>query len=563
MVAVAVITGSLVVGDSVRNTLVKRVEERLGKTETVVFSRYSFINDSMIDDLSANGMLLSNGFISLSGRLIPVMVWGRDDLGIKEGYAKINSALYNEIKASQPKHVILRLPSAGMVPIGSMFVTDTYTTSLRLEFDSVLSVEEGGNINLKNEQIIPFNIFVHRAELAKAMGVEGKINVALANRVISKDEFAAAWNYTCSGLNIKTENQVTTVTSDRIFIQNSVIDAFCHFERSEKSNRIYAYLANSIRTNSNTIPYSFITAADNYNGQPVQPNEIILSDYAAKRLNAKLNDTISISYFVSRQFKTLVVDSVFLTVGKIVPLQDFQTNNTLKADFPGLSNVARCTDWNSDLPINMNLITEEDESYWTKYKNTPKAIVPYSVLAPRWENGYGSATALQINNKTNRLNDLTFEMFDIQLIYPRQAAITAAKSGINFSMLFLSLGFFIIISAIMLMMVPLSEMLFRRRDELSLLKATGFPRKRILRILLRESAPVVSLSALIGVIAGLIYTSFILFLLGNVWKGATHTEGFRVHLDVVTLFASVFSGIFLSLLLLYTRIVVSISRMKK
>jgi putative ABC transport system permease protein len=40
IVAVAVITGSLMVGDSVRSTLVKRVEERLGKTETIIFSQY-------------------------------------------------------------------------------------------------------------------------------------------------------------------------------------------------------------------------------------------------------------------------------------------------------------------------------------------------------------------------------------------------------------------------------------------------------------------------------------------------------------------------------------------
>jgi putative ABC transport system permease protein len=42
IVAVAVITGSLMVGDSVRTSLVRKVEERLGKTETVVFSPYSF-----------------------------------------------------------------------------------------------------------------------------------------------------------------------------------------------------------------------------------------------------------------------------------------------------------------------------------------------------------------------------------------------------------------------------------------------------------------------------------------------------------------------------------------
>jgi putative ABC transport system permease protein len=570
IVAVAVITGSLVVGDSVRSTLVKRVDERLGKTETIIFSQYSFLNDSILENLARvggvetgrapslrdaatiRGVLLSNGFVSVSGKFIPVMVWGVDDLEIKRGQAKINNALFDEIKPSQTKEIVLRLPAAGMVPLGSMFVTDTYTTSLRLELDSIVSIEQGGNMNLKNEQTIPFNIFVNREELAETMDTPGKINVILSDRIISKADFASAWNYELSGLNVETENDVTNVTSDRIFIQNKVVETLC--KQDSASNRIYAYLANSLRKNNNSIPYSFITAVDYFKGQPVNPNEIILSDYAARRLNVRLNDTVSVSYFVSRQFKTLVVDSVFLKVGKIVPLEDLQADNSLQAEFPGLSNVERCTDWNSDLPINMNLITDEDEDYWRKYKNTPKAIVPYSTLAPRWENAYGSATALHIRD-TNRLKGLSYEMFDIQVIHPRESGIMAAKLGVDFSGLFLSLGFFIIISAIMLMMVPLSEMLFRRRDELNLLKATGFSNKRISRLLWRESAPVVFFSAIGGIAVGLAYTYLVLFLLGSVWKGATHTEGFRVYLHLTTIVTGALSGIILSLVLLYIRIV--------
>ena len=551
-VAIAVITGSLVLGDSVRGTLIKRVDERLGKTETIIFSRYSYLNDSIVKfidvEKQCTAALLLNGFVSAQGKLVPVTVWGRDDLEIKRGQAKINLELYNEIKTSQTENIVLRLPSAGMIPLGSMFVTDTYTTSLRLNLDSVISVEQGGNINLKNEQTIPFNIFVNREELAETMNIEGKINVILSDKIISKDDFAVAWNYTHSGLNVETKNETTEITSDRIFIQNQIVETLC--EHDSASNRIYAYLANSIRKNSNSVPYSFITAVDYYDGEILKPDEIILSDYAAQRLNVKLGDSISVSYFVSKQLKTLTVDSVFLRVGKIVPIEDFQKNHSLKAEFPGLSNVERCTDWNSDLPINMNLITDEDEDYWKKYKNTPKAIVPYSTLATLWENAYGSATALQIND-ADKLKDLSYEMFDIQIIYPRESGISAAKSGVDFSSLFMALGFFIIISAALLMTVPLSEMLFRRRDELKLLSATGFSRKRISRLLLRESTPVVIFSAILGVIAGLAYTYIVLFLLGNVWKGATHTDGFGLYPNIIVVVSGMLIGIIFSILILY------------
>ena len=596
VVAVAVIVGSLVVGDSVRGTLLQRVDERLGNTETIVFSRQSFMHESIIDSLrrsreggnpiamrtaesseipafagmTTRGILLMNGFVSVSGRLIPVMVWGVDDLNIEKGQAKINRALHNEINAPL-QHVVLRLPAAGIVPSGSMFVTDVYTTSLRLELGDIVSIEQGGNISLQNEQIVPFNIFVNRAELAETMEVCGRINVILSDRIISREEFSQAWNYEISGLRVSPRHSresgnpqlvrglrdkpaMTTITSDRIFIQNQVVETL--IKGDSFANRFFAYLANSIRKNEVSIPYSFITAIDLYDRISLSPNnflipdEIILSDYAARRLSARVGDTISVSYFVSRRFRTLSVDSVFLRVSMILPISQFAADSALRADFPGLSNVERCADWNSDLPINMSLITDEREEFWRRFANTPKAIVPYATLAPRWENAFGSATALQISNTSN-LQNLTFEMFDINLIYPRETAITAAKSGVDFSSLFLALGFFIIISAMMLMIVPLSEMLFRRRKELGLLKAIGFSNKRILRLLWREINPVVWISAIGGVIAGLLYTSLVLFLLGNVWQGATHTDGFRMFPDFLTTLIGLVSGVVLSLSLVY------------
>ncbi|MCL2416328.1 MAG: ABC transporter permease [Bacteroidales bacterium] len=590
IVAVAVIVGSLVVGDSVRGTLLQRVEDRLGNTETIVFSRQSFMDEKILESLrhsraggypletgrlqdnpamTTRGILLMDGFVSVSGRLIPVMVWGVDDLNIEEGQAKINRALHNEItvgaRHTSPSSIVLRLPAAGIVPSGSMFVTDVYTTSLRLDLSDIVSVEQGGNISLQNEQIIPFNIFVNRAELAETMEVSGRINVILSDRIISREEFAQAWNYEISGLRalprhcgldpqspcfkgIPAYAGMTTITSDRVFIQDQVIETLRKDDLS--ANRFFTYLANSIRKNEISIPYSFITAVDFFDGQPLNPDEVILSDYAARRLNARIGDTISVSYFISQRFRTLSVDSVFLRVSRVVPISQLQADSALRADFPGLSNVDRCADWNSDLPINMSLITDEREEFWRRYANTPKAIVPYITLAPRWENAFGSATALQISDVSS-LKNLTHEMFDITLIHPRETAITAATSGVDFSSLFLALGFFIIISAAMLMIVPLSEMLFRRRKELHLLKAIGFSNKRILRLLWREINPVVWISAIGGVIAGLLYTSLVLFLLGNVWRGATHTDGFGLFPNFATVLGGLIVGVILSLFLVY------------
>ncbi|MDH6314066.1 putative ABC transport system permease protein [Parabacteroides sp. PFB2-10] len=556
LITVAVMVGSLVVGDSVRTTLVKRVNERLGDTETIIFSRNSFMDEAWLDASlwgeSAKGFLLTNGFIAQNGKLIPVFVWGTDEYSLAKGTAKPNQALAKELGGEAISTIILRLPATGLIPSGSLFVTENYTSSLRLDFGGIVEAEQGGNLSMKNEQTIPFNLFVNREELAEAMETVGKINLILTPKEITSDELNHEWNYRMSGLSVNPREGFTEILSDRVFLPEEVT----HTIRRDNAgtNRLFSYLANSIEREGVSVPYSFVTAMDRFQGETLGKEEIILSDYTAKRLQAKPGDHIEVSYFVSQDLKTLVTKKVKLRVKKIVPLAVLQEDETLSADFPGLSDVERCTDWDSDLPIDMDRITDEDEKYWELYRTTPKAIIAYDAIATDWSNGYGNATALRINDRNPVFSALRAEMFGIQVIHPRETGLYAAKNGVDFSSLFLALGFFIIVSAILLMLVPLSEMLWQRREEIALLQSLGFSRQRISRILWRESAPVVLLSSLMGVIAGLLYTTLIMWLLGNVWKGATHTDGFAVYPGAMTILIGFIIGVALSLGLLWWRI---------
>ncbi len=556
LITVAVIVGSLVVGDSVRTTLVNRVAERLGDTETIIFSRNSFINEEILQapllGNTSKGYLLTNGFLSQNGKLIPVFVWGTKDISIK-GTAKINQALAKELGTDNPTDIVLRLPASGLIPSGSLFVTENYTTSLRLSFSGIMNAAEGGNLSMKNEQIIPFNIFVNHDELTETMETAGKINLILADKKITSDELNQIWDYKTSGLSVNPKQGFTEILSDRVFLQEEVTETIRH--NNPETNRLFSYLANSMELNGESIPYSFITAIDRFQDETLQKEEIILSDYTAKRLQAKPGDTIEVNYFTSDDLKTLVTEKIKVKVKKVVPLSTLLEDKTLSADFPGLSDVERCTDWDSDLPINMDLITDEDEKYWELYRSTPKAIVAYDAVAPDWSNAYGNATALRINNPNPDLSSLRAEMFGIQVIHPRESGLYAAKNGVDFASLFLALGFFIIVAAMLLMLVPISEMLWQRRHEISLLQSLGYTRKRIIQILWRESAPVVLLSSVVGVIVGLLYTMLIMWLLGNVWKGATHTDGFAVYPNIITLLIGLIIGIGLSLLFLRRAII--------
>jgi len=564
LITVAVIVGSLVVGDSVRMTLVRQVEERLGNTETVIFSRNSFISEKILKspllETSARGVLLTNGFVSQGKKLIPVFVWGVDDGSVPKDSVKMNPALAAEMKLEGPNDIVLRLPATGLVPSGSLFVTENYTSSLRLSYSGIVKVEEGGNISMRNEQIIPFNIFVNRQNLAEALNVNGKVNLILVDKQVSLSDLSKVWDYTSSGLKVSKKNEVTEITSDRLFLQQEVAQTIC--QNNRQPNRLFSYLANSIEKDKTSIPYSFVVAMDRYKGVTLKKDEIILSDYSARRLRASIGDTIQITYFTSQQLKMLVTDTVRLRVRQIVPLSELQEDSTLSADFPGLSDVERCTDWDSDLPIQMDLITNEDENYWKLYRSTPKAIIAYDAVAGDWSNAYGSATAIRLDDAEPNLSQLRPEMFGIQLIHPREAGLFAAKNGVDFSSLFLSLAFFIIVSAILLMLIPLSEMLYQRQQEINLLKALGYTQKRIVRMFWSELSPVVLIASVIGVVAGLVYTGLVMWLLGNVWKGATQTDGFSIYPSLTTILIGLFVGIGISLFVLRLAIVRALKERK-
>jgi putative ABC transport system permease protein len=435
--------------------------------------------------------------------------------------------------------LVLRLPATGLIPSGSLFVTENYTASLRLACNRVVGAAEGGNISMKNEHIVPLNLFVNRSELCEALEIEGKINLILTDKEITNPDFNQAWTYSSSGLSVCRRDSLAEVTSDRIFLQEEVTNAIVHSHK--EANRLFSYLANSIETDERAVPYSFITALDRFGQEALQKEDIILSDYTANRLQAKPGDTVRVSYFTSHDLKTLVGQTIGLRVKRIVPLADLLGDKTLSARFPGLSDMESCTDWNSDLPIDMSLITDEDEAYWALYRQTPKAIVACDAVAPDWSSAYGNATAIRITGAVD-LSGLCPEMFGIQLIHPRETGLYAARNGVDFSGLFLALGFFIILSAMLLALIPLSEMIWRRRQETALLKALGFTGKKIAGILWRESAPVVFISSGLGVIAGLLYASLIMWLLGNVWTGATHTGGFGLYPGIPALLAGLLAG---------------------
>lgn len=525
IVMMAVLSGSLLLGDSVRGTLVNRVHERLGNAETIITSGTGFLNEEIMQNevmREATGYLLVEGFVSSGDKLIPVFVWGSDADSISSGNALVNEPLARQLSDDD---FVLHLPSHSLVPSGSLFVTKQYSTQMRLHKQGVKTVEQGGNLLLHNEQTLPLNVFVNRQELAELMDLKGKINLIMSPSIISNEDFCNVWSPAYSGIFTEGDN----LTSDRIFLPQSIVESL------QPQRTCFAYLVNDIYNDVDSVPYSFVTAVDNWKGEKLAGNEMVLSDYASERMKARVGDTLKMDYFIAKGMKSLDTRTRSFVVKAIVPLQEIQQDTLLMTEYPGLSNVEKCTDWDSDLPINMSRIAKEDEDFWYAYKQTPKALVSYDAVKSDWSMPFGVATALQIKDASEAVKHITPKQMGVLISHPHEEALYLAQNGTDFSSLFLALGFFIILSGILLMQNPLLEMLEKRRGEVELYRTLGFAPQRIYMILSWEIGRVVLCASPIGVLAGILYSGITLFLLGNVWSGATHTEGFALHVSMLTL----------------------------
>ena len=570
----AVLTGSLLLGDSVRGTLVQRVDERLGKYETIITSGSGFMRplpppspverepereqaantklstlNTKLSTLNTNCFLLMDGYVSVGKKLLPVYVWGTDSDSLLSNEVLINEPLRDRL--NDQEDIVLHLPSRNQVPSGTLFVTKSYATQMRVHVVGVKSMEDGGNILLKNEQTLPLNIFINRKHLAEKMELEDKINIVLSKDIITEDQLNKCWTPELSGIHLTD----TSLTCDGIFISESIKEKVengrwkgesgkekvdsgkDNFQLSIINSQLcqlyFSYFVNDIINGKDTIPYSFVTAVNKWHGEPLDGQDIILSDYAAKRLHVSVNDSVDMSYFIAKDLKNLETNARRFKVKRIVPLSDFMGDSLLIANFPGLSNVVKCTDWDSDLPIKMERVHKIDEDYWYAYRQTPKAIVSYEAVQSDWSNAFGSATAIRFTSRPDI--DLNPSDAGVQIYHPRAQGLKAATGGVDFAGLFLALGFFIILAAILLMKNPLVEMFTLRQSEIQLYQQLGFKNKTIIRHLYYEAFCVMLYASPLGVLAGLLYSGLTLWLLGNVWSGATHTEGFALHIQPLTL----------------------------
>ncbi len=559
----AVLTGALIVGDSVEYSLNRIVEQRLGHITHVLKAGDRYFTSELSERIGeqlqvpVSSLLIQEGSAVADGgqlRLNHVQVLGVDqgfdDLAGIQGFFSglsgdsiiISSNLSNRLSLEVGDEVLLRIQRASLIPLNAPFVSDAEAVvSLRATIRDIADADQLGLFNLKVSQTAPFNVFVSRSRLEKLMDFEGRANVLLLQAGEGKDadliraSVREQFSIADAGLKLRTIDELNQleVTSDRVFIDDVL--SFPLHSVAGSGEGIQTYFVNQLEFSGRLTPYSFVSTLP---AHMLNDNEIIINEWLAEDLSIGVDDTLRMSYFAVGPLRELIEKSSAFEVKTIVPMEGRFGDRKLMPDLPGLSDAGNCRDWDTGVPITLESIRDKDEDYWDQYGGIPKAFISISKGEELWKNRFGTYTSFRYNGDALSLASLESSlrekidpaMLGITLEATRVKGDEAAGSGVDFSQLFGGLSFFLLVAGILLIVLLFLLNMESREEQLKTLVMLGIPVKTIRRMLLIESMLVALVGAAAGLLLAIAYNRLVFNALNGVWKDVVRTE--MMHMDV-------------------------------
>lgn len=562
--ASAILSGSLLVGDSVRASLRRVAELRLGKVQTGLLGGDRWFTAALAEKTGAVPMIIAAG--SASAATGKVRVNGAQVLGVEAGFWKLsvsgqalalaksevalNEPLARKLGVAVGDTVLVRLERPSAISRDAPLSGSTnQDVSLRRKVGHIVKAEDFGAFQLIASQITPDTVFVGLEDLQVQIEMDGKVNAALSAQAALLSA-PLDQNKTLEDLGLKLTRVAGArkeweLSTSRVFMDRSLATKL--LER-EGSYGVLTYLVNGLKSAKGGTPYSMITAvaADQMKGSQLgvlgseffvpsssptslPPAEgIVITQWLAEDQKLVIGDEVEVFYFVVGLGRELKQQSAQFTVRGILPMTDPEVTRAWTPEFPGVSDVDNCRDWEPGIPMDMKAIRDQDEKYWDDYKGTPKGFISLASGQKLWANRFGNLTAIRFpdggeDEAKIRAEILSrLQLADIGLV-PRQFktdADAAAKGSVDFGGLFIGLSFFLIAAALVFAALLFLFNLERRSAQVGLLMALGWRQQQVRQALLGEAGVIAMIGSVLGLAGGVFYTKQALAGLSGAWSGA-------------------------------------------
>jgi putative ABC transport system permease protein len=591
VVGTAVLTGALVVGDSVRYSLAMIVKARLGATQYALVSQDRFFRAKLAGDLSEELRTPAAAALQLRGviadgndvrRANRIEVLGVDErfFAVGEGQnpftgdwsegVVLNEPLAARLGVRAGDEVVLRIERPSLMPRDLPLTPDSdLSIAFRLGVRAIVSESEFGRFSLQANQAAPLNAFVPLTWIQQKIGYAGEANLLLVasnpSRNVTpaeaKEAIEKRWQLADAGLELRRlEGQgVLEVRSKQVFIDESLGQSAMN--AADGSVGILTYFVNELRRGQKATPYSMVTAmgpspqAGGIIPADMQDDEILINQWLADDLGAAPGDSIELSYYVLATMRNLQERKSSFRVRAILPMAPPAVDPELMPDFPGLAGVENCRDWHAGIPINLDEIRKSDEDYWDAYRGTPKAFVTLKAGRQMWANRYGNLTAVRYPAGNASAADVAQRL--LKAVDPasvglflqpvRESGETAASGTTDFGQLFLGLSMFLIIAVLILMGLVFAFGVESRSGQIGMLLAVGFSPKLLRWLLFMESGALATLGAIAGSAAAILYTKMMIYGLATAWQSAVGGSTIHFHAKPSTLLVGATAAIGVSL----------------
>ena len=451
-IAVAVLAGALLVGDSVRASLRDLFLLRLGNADHVISSS-GFFREQLADDLQLHSrfpdafraacpLIALEGLITHQGsgrRGSGVRVYGVDErfwkfhgipatqqpLGDREAF--LSSALARELGSKTGDSVLVRVQQPQAIPAEWLHGRKgSVGRTARFAVRKVLPASHLGEFSIHPEQGQVRAVFLPLQRLQRELELEGKVNTILVSERssgpgrsnVAKPELLARLlkdTFALEDVGIKLrvldKQRCLVLESDSGLIRDSLAQAARATANllGMRTSAILTYLANSIRSSPREIPYSLVAAMDRESYEELYPGEpqraplprallppIVLNTWAARDLGARPGQIVSLEYYVWKEQGRLLTHNAQFQLAGIVPMEGAAADPELAPQYPGITDSDNLQDWDPPFPIDLGRIRPRDEQYWDQYRTTPKAFILLEKGQQLWQSRFGKLTSLRL-----------------------------------------------------------------------------------------------------------------------------------------------------------------------
>ena len=355
--AVAVLSGALLVGDSVRASLRDLVLARLGKTQGVVTSAQFFREQLAAEVPGAAPLIVMQGVVTHEKdgrRASKVAIYGVDNRFFEfNGYsqpgddARLTPALTRELGSQPGDTVLLRVEKPSAIPRESLQGRkDDAGRTIRLT-----ATGDAPEFSLQPGQGEVSAIYVPLRRLQRDLAEGARVNtLLLPSAAFPKDKVTLD----DLGIKVRTLPDALSVETASAVMSDALVATV--LQASSTAQPIFSYLANSIRVGDREVPYSIVAAM----GNDLPADGIALDDWAAQDLKTKPGDEVTLDYYYWEPSGSLVTRTAKFKLTKILPMTGIAVDRDLTPEYPGITEAQTIGDWDPPFPVDLKKVRPRD-----------------------------------------------------------------------------------------------------------------------------------------------------------------------------------------------------------